>query len=223
MSVKSRFAWTAICGLVLATSAANVRAAIIISQYYEGTSNNKWIELYNSGGSSVDLAAGNYQLSHWSNANRELWKTDGAPTGTQALTGVVAAGGTYLIGHSSAVLPAYAVADQTSGSNGGLNFNGDDSVAVWVGTTFATASIVDVFGLTANTAADRSFVRNANIVSGTTSDFSASDWTEYSIADVEGAAADVNQRLGYHAAIPEPATVAMALLGLAGAGLRRRR
>jgi hypothetical protein len=35
---------------------------VFISQYYEGTSNNKWIELYNGGTNSVNLGAGGYRL-----------------------------------------------------------------------------------------------------------------------------------------------------------------
>lgn len=66
-------------GLVCFASAAS--GQIFISQYYEGTSNNKWIELYNAGASSVDLGAGGYRLGLWSNAAaRQSWKTMERPT-----------------------------------------------------------------------------------------------------------------------------------------------
>ena len=61
---------------------ADSSGALIISQYYEGTSNNKWIEIYNPGATTIDLAAAGYRLGQFSNTNRELWKTDGTPAGT---------------------------------------------------------------------------------------------------------------------------------------------
>jgi predicted extracellular nuclease len=92
---------------------------LIISQYYEGASNNKWIEIYNPGGTAVDLLAGGYRIGVWANANRELWKSGTAPGNTVILSNSIPAGGTYLIGHTSVALPAYAVANQLSGS---INF-----------------------------------------------------------------------------------------------------
>jgi hypothetical protein len=53
---------------------------LIISQYYEGASNNKWIEIYNPGSSAVDLLAGGYRLGLWSNVgNREAGRRQVAP------------------------------------------------------------------------------------------------------------------------------------------------
>ena len=46
-------------------SAAN--ADVYISEYIEGSSNNKAIEIYNEGSSSVDLST--YQLSFYFNGN----------------------------------------------------------------------------------------------------------------------------------------------------------
>ena len=49
---------------------------IIFTQYYEGSSNNKWVEITNIGDITVDLNT--YQVAVWSNANTEAWKADGA-------------------------------------------------------------------------------------------------------------------------------------------------
>lgn len=184
-------------------SAAN--ADIIISQYYEGASNDKYIELFNSGTSSVNLATSNFKLSVFSNGNREVWKTSGAATSTISLTGSIAAGSTYLVRHSSALNPAYAVtaSNQASGS---LGFNGDDSVVLWAGTTYSYASVIDAFGATANSFVDLSYVRNSNISSGTNLDFSTSDWTLFTLAAVASAQPTETARLGFHEfnAVPEP-------------------
>ena len=177
---------------------SSTSGALIISQYYEGTGYNKWIEIYNPGSSAVDLAAGEYRLGQFSNENRETWKTDGTPSLTVPLSGSIPAAGTYLVGHSSASNPVYAVANQTAG----WGFNGDDSVVLYTGGTYAFANVVDAFGLTGNTAKDKSFVRKTSVTSGVNTDFNAADWDEFTLAQVEEAGATVNERVGYHSTGP---------------------
>lgn len=202
-------------GLIcMAASAA--RADLIISQYYEGASNDKWIEIFNTGASSVDLTASAIRLGLWSNANRELWKSGTAPSASITLSGTLAANSTYLIRNSSAALPAYATADVSSGS---LTFNGDDSVVLYSGSTYAFANVLDAFGLTASTAADTSFVRNSSVLTGVNTDFNASDWTQYAVADVN-TANSTSRDLDIHVVVPEPSTAA--LFGLAALLLYRR-
>ena len=58
---------------------------LFISEYIEGSSNNKAIEIYNGTGSSIDLAAGNYQLLFFFNGNT-------SPNNTISLSGTVAHG-----------------------------------------------------------------------------------------------------------------------------------
>jgi len=173
---------------------SSTSGALIISQYYEGTGYNKWIEIYNPGATAVDLAAAGYRLGQFSNSNRETWKTDGVPSLTVPLSGSIPAAGTYLVGHSSASNPVYAVANQAAG----WGFNGDDSVVLYTGGTYAFANVVDAFGLTGNTAADKSFVRKTSVTSGVNTDFNAADWDPFTVAQVEEAGATVNERVGYH-------------------------
>jgi len=181
--------------LTIVFAAYSAPSAIIISQYYEGTSNNKWIELYNTSTNPVDLAAGAYRLGVWANAARESWKSGTAPNNSIVLTGTIPGTSTYNIAHSSAVLPSYAVSNQASGS---LTHNGDDSIILYTGTPYSFANVVDAFGLTANTAQDKSFVRNSNIVIGVNTDFNSADWTEFSLTDVDNATPGTLQYIGYH-------------------------
>jgi len=174
---------------------------LIISQYYEGASNNKWIEIYNPGSQAIDLPGGGYRLGQWNGANREGWKTGVAPSSSIALSNSIAAGGTFLIMNNSAVLPAYAVADQMGGT-AVMGFNGDDSLVLYTGATFDFANVVDAVGFTANTAADTSYVRKNTITTGVNTDFNAEDWDVFTLAAVESASATANEYLGYHSTGP---------------------
>ena len=105
---------------------------LFMSEYIEGSSFNKAIEIYNGTGSAVDLAAGLYTLELYSN---------GASTVSQsiALTGTIADGDVYVLAHGSADAAILAEADVTSSSV--INFNGDDSVVLRKG-----GAVVDAFG-----------------------------------------------------------------------------
>lgn len=89
---------------------------LIISEYIEGSSNNKAIEIYNSGAEAIDLATEGYQLARYSNG--------GTNASTVNLDGKVAAGDVFVIANSASVQAILDVADQVSGS---INHNGDDA------------------------------------------------------------------------------------------------
>jgi MYXO-CTERM domain-containing protein len=204
----------------LALLSATAPGAVIISQYYEGTSNNKSIELYTTSSTALDLTTDSYRIGVWSNAaNREGWKTGSNPNGSVALTVTIPANGTVLIGNSSANTPTYAVGDQLSGS---IAFNGDDSVVLYTGSSYAFANVVDALGVTGSGYANTSFVRNNDILIGTNADFNASDWTQFTNAAVDGASSGNNEYLGTHTAVPETASALLGALGLLTL-LRRRR
>ncbi|MBK1881810.1 lamin tail domain-containing protein [Luteolibacter pohnpeiensis] len=210
----------ALFSAVALAAAQSSKGALIISQYYEGSSLNKYIEITNTSSTSIDLGAESYYLALFSNGNREIWKTDGTPTATIALTGTIVAGETLVFMNAGAVDPSYASTTATTISS--VNFNGDDSVVIYTGSSFTTASIVDVFGATASLYADTSYVRNADVLTGTTTDFDSAQWTQYSLADVANADPSSTEYLGTHVVIPEPASALLGALGLVGL-LRRRR
>ena len=115
--------------LVIASLSAPASASLIISEYVEGGSNNKAVELYNTSASEISLDA--YTLTLYSN---------GSTTATSSidLTGPLAANSTYVIINSSSVDELKAKADEESGVT---NFNGDDALVLTQGTT-----VVDSFG-----------------------------------------------------------------------------
>lgn len=105
-------------------------ANLIISEYVEGSSNNKALELYNTGDQAIDLAAENYTLARYSNG--------GTNPSNITLSGTVAAGDVFVIAHSSANDAIKAVADQLTGS---ISHNGDDAYVL-----LKDGQVIDSFG-----------------------------------------------------------------------------
>jgi predicted extracellular nuclease len=93
---------------------------LFFSEYVEGSSNNKVLEIYNGTGSAIDLAAGAYDIQMFFNGA-------GSVGLTIELTGNVADGDVYVVANANAVPALLALADQTNGSGW---FNGDDAVVL---------------------------------------------------------------------------------------------
>lgn len=104
---------------------------LFISEYIEGSSNNKAIEIFNGTGAAVDLGAGSYNLQMYFNGNATAGLTIN-------LTGSVANGDVWVVAHGSANATILAQADQTNSSGW---FNGDDVVVLRKGTT-----VIDAIG-----------------------------------------------------------------------------
>ena len=124
-------ATTLACALYLAPGALAASNDLYVSEYVEGSSNNKALELHNDTGGPVDLAAGDYSVRMYFNGAT-------TPGLTIDLTGTVATGADFVLAQASASAPILAVADQTNGAGW---FNGDDAVALFKGET-----AVDVIG-----------------------------------------------------------------------------
>ncbi|MCE9539187.1 MAG: endonuclease, partial [Bacteroidetes bacterium] len=157
---------------------------LIISEYVRGTSFNKYIELYNNTGASVDLS--NYSLQLF---------TNGSPTVStnNALSGTLNNQSTIVYQHSSATIYG-----GTTTNNTALTFNGDDAVALF---KISDSSYVDIFGKIgedpgtawtsgAFTTLNKTLVRNSSVTTGIitnpTSWFPtlSTEWTQYNTDDV---------------------------------------
>ena len=152
-----------VCG-ALGVSTQKARAAtndLIISEYIEGSSYNKAIEIYNGTGISVDLSQ--YSLELYSNGSP-------TPSQTMSLSGTLADGDVFIIAHGSADPAILAIADTTS--NAVINFNGDDAIALKKG-----EDLIDVFGKIGEdpgdywgespvTTKDHTLVRKSTVCSG---------------------------------------------------------
>ncbi len=121
---------TCYAGTTLRVQAARP-TELYFSEYLEGSSNNKALELFNGTGAPINLAGNGYNIQIFFN---------GATTAslTLNLTGTVANDDVYVVAHSSANAAVLAEADQTIGVSW---FNGDDAIVLRKGTT-----ILDVIG-----------------------------------------------------------------------------
>jgi predicted extracellular nuclease len=107
---------------------------LVISEYVEGSSNNKALEFCNPSAAAVNLATDNFVIQLYKNNSTN-------PTFTISLTGSVPPGGSFVLAHSSAASAILSVADQTSSN---LSYNGDDVVILRKGG--ASGTIVDSIG-----------------------------------------------------------------------------
>ncbi len=102
---------------------------LFISEYIEGSSNNKAIELFNGTGTAIDLS--NYTI--------EIYFNGSTTAGTIInLTGTVADGDVFVLADNDADSVILAQADRTSTAN---FFNGDDAIVLR-----KNSEIIDVFG-----------------------------------------------------------------------------
>lgn len=128
MDLFKRHLTTALAGLCVAGNGL-CATDLMISEYIEGSSNNKAVELYNGTDHAIDLAA--YELAVYFNGST----TAGL---TLNLTGSVAPGDVYVVAHSSA---AEAVLNQADFTTGAGLFNGDDAIALMNG-----GAVIDSLG-----------------------------------------------------------------------------
>ncbi|NNL14223.1 MAG: ExeM/NucH family extracellular endonuclease [Acidimicrobiia bacterium] len=122
--------------LVIAATPAGAETPteLFISEYIEGGSFNKAIEIYNGTGGPIDLLADTYTLELYSNGSNTVSKS-------LALSGTIADGDVYVLAHEQANAAILAQADYADSPNNVINFNGDDGVVLRKG-----GAIVDAFG-----------------------------------------------------------------------------
>ena len=160
---------------------------LIISEYVEGSGNNKYLEIYNGTNNAVDLS--DYKLQLYANGNT---------TTSQDITlsGTLNSGQCIVYKNSSAAL---TLPDGvTATNNAAVNFNGNDAVALY---KISTSSYVDIFGRIGEdpgtawtsgsyTTLDKTLVRKSSVTSGITTNPSsgfptlATEWDMYDQNDV---------------------------------------
>jgi uncharacterized protein len=107
-------------GQVVVSAAPPPVPDLFFSEYVEGSSNNKALEIYNPTTATVDLSA--YTIKLYSNGST------GAGS-SLTLTGTLGAGQVYVLAHASGTATLTATANLLVAS-GILNFNGDDAITL---------------------------------------------------------------------------------------------
>ena len=97
----------------------------------------RYVELYNNGDADVDFSTG-WLIQRWTNGNAD-------PSTPVALTGVIAAGGFYIVCNDEDKYSATfgLTCDQDIGTGGPADSNGDDNIAI----LDETGNLVDIFGV----------------------------------------------------------------------------
>ena len=187
---------------VTATATGAPCGDLFISEYIEGTSNNKAIEIYNPTASTITLT-GNYDVVLYVNGSSTV-------STTIALTGSIAAYSTFVLKNTAA--SASIMANQTAG---GLTFTGNDAVAL------RKSSVnIDIIGQIGNdpgtewgtgltSTADNTIVRNSTVQVGDSNGLDAfnpaTEWT--------GFATDTFTNIGVHTSNCAPALPEMNVVG----------
>jgi hypothetical protein len=155
---------------------------LIISEYVEGSSNNKYLEIYNAGASAADLSR--YSIKMYTNGATSASST--AVLNVVTGLGTLAAGQTIVLKNSGAAL---TLPNGVTAYNSSVcGFNGDDAI-----TLEKDGVITDVIGLVgedpgdgwtisgeANATKDKTLRRKAGITHGNT-DWVSSAATEWDI------------------------------------------
>jgi predicted extracellular nuclease len=172
------------------TAARGTPTELFLSEYIEGTSNNKALEIFNGTGSAIDLAAQGYNVQMFFNGSATAGLTIN-------LTGSVVTGDVYVLAHSLANAAILAQADQTNGAGW---FNGDDAVVLRHGTT--TIDVIGQVGFDPGTewgagltsTMDNTLLRKAGIEAGDADGSNAFDPS----LEWDGFATDYSDNLGTH-------------------------
>ncbi|MDD5293774.1 MAG: lamin tail domain-containing protein [Candidatus Izemoplasmatales bacterium] len=159
---------------------------LMISEYGEGSGNNKWIEIYNPTCETIDLASYKIVFNGYTNAGA-------SSSSTYNLTGNLLAGDVYLIANTQAVQAIKDVADVTTTSI--VAFTGDDALSIYKGNI-----LIDRFGIVGpdpgdyweigeGTTQDHTIIRDIGVFSPSTS-WILDEWSVFGI--------DYFDNLGFH-------------------------
>jgi len=160
--------------------------SLFFSEYAEGSSNNKYLEIYNGTGGDIDLA--NYAIVRYNNGST-------TSENLYALSGTLINGAVYVIANADADATSILPHNDDDGTNTGATwFNGDDYLGLihdsnGDGTFDNSSEVIDVIGLfgedpgsgwdvagVTDGTKEHTLVRKSTVTSGNT-DWSASAGT----------------------------------------------
>ena len=173
---------------------------LFISEYSEGSSNNKYIEIFNGTGSDVDLS--NYEM--WKIANGGSW-----PEYSLSLSGTLAAGEVYVIYYGSSAATISSAGDIVWSQ---ANYNGNDAIGL-AKSINGTMTLIDAVGTDGtdpgsgwsvagvnNATKDHTLIRKSSIT-GPNNNWTASAGTNTTDSEWEVLAKDDWTNIGLHSSV----------------------
>ena len=161
--------------------------SLFFSEYAEGSSNNKYLEIYNGTGGDIDLA--NYAIVRYNNGST-------TSENLYALSGTLINGAVYVIANADADATSILPHNDDDGTNTGATwFNGDDYLGLihdsnGDGTFDNSSEVIDVIGLfgedpgsgwdvagVTDGTKDHTLVRKSTVISGNTNWSASADTT----------------------------------------------
>ena len=171
---------------------------LYFSEYAEGSSNNKYVEIYNASSTSVDLS--NYQIKGTNNGT--AWGDNGERE--LSLTGTLASNSVYIISTDAADQSILNKADLSLPYESPVHYNGNDAIGIFGKDSSGSFTVVlDVVGVESSdpgtagwnvagvsgATKDHTLVRKASVTKGNTnwenSAGTSSSNSEWEVKDID--------------------------------------
>ena len=171
---------------------------LYFSEYAEGSSNNKYVEIYNASSTSVDLS--NYQIKGTNNGT--AWGDNGERE--LSLTGTLASNSVYIISTDAADQSILNKADLSLPYESPVHYNGNDAIGIFGKDSSGSFTVVlDVVGVESSdpgtagwnvagvsgATKDHTLVRKASVTKGNTnwenSAGTSSSDSEWEVKDID--------------------------------------
>ena len=171
---------------------------LYFSEYAEGSSNNKYVEIYNASSMSVDLS--NYQIKGTNNGT--AWGDNGERE--LSLTGTLASNSVYIISTDAADQSILNKADLSLPYESPVHYNGNDAIGIFGKDSSGSFTVVlDVVGVESSdpgtagwnvagvsgATKDHTLVRKASVTKGNTnwenSAGTSSSDSEWEVKDID--------------------------------------
>ena len=157
---------------ITTTAASGGATELFFSEYIEGSSNNKALEIANATGTSVNLST--YSVKKQTNGA-------GAWSSGIALSGTLTSGSKFTLVNSAMASSCYPTSSANIATSATeLTFNGNDAVGL-----FKNGVLIDIIGTfnggTANFAADVTLRRKATVTAPNTSFNITAEWDSFSL------------------------------------------
>ena len=171
---------------------------LYFSEYAEGSSNNKYVEIYNASSTSVDLS--NYQVKGTNNGT--AWGDNGERE--LSLTGTLASNSVYIISTDAADQSILNKADLSLPYESPVHYNGNDAIGIFGKDSSGSFTVVlDVIGVESSdpgpagwnvagvsgATKDHTLVRKASVTKGNTnwenSAGTSSSDSEWEVKDID--------------------------------------